>query len=563
MNKNLIIWLIFLLFMPPIALAQKAAVAKYGMVASEQHLASEIGYDILKSGGNAIDAAVAMGYALAVVNPCCGNIGGGGFMTIRLASGKTVFINFRERAPLAASPDMFLDTNGKVIPNKSTTTYSAVATPGTVKGLEYVLRKYGTLERKKILLPAIKLAEHGFILGPGDVKILKNNNLVLRRNANVANIFLNKQGTYQVGDRLIQKDLANSLKLILEQGESAFYNGKIAQTIVAESKANGGRLSLKDFAEYSIQELPPVTCSYKNYQIISAPPPSSGGVTLCEMLNILEGYPLATMGYHTKASVHYIVEAMRHAFYDRNSNLGDPDFVSNPVSELVSKKYAEKIRLQIHPDLATPSTVLAKGYTQREGMQTTHYSVLDKWGNAVAVTYTIDSLFGAGIIAGHTGFLLNNEMDDFTIKPGVSNKFELLQSNNNRIEPGKRPLSSMSPTIITYNNHILMILGSPGGPRIITTTLQAILNILDYDMDIQKAIDAPRFHQQWLPEPIQIEPGALSSKVQSQLRANGYHFQPVGTWGAIEIVYQDPLTHIMYGANDRRRQAGAAIGVND
>jgi gamma-glutamyltranspeptidase / glutathione hydrolase len=534
-------------------------VASHGMVVTEQALASKVGIDILRAGGNAIDAAVAVGYALAVVNPCCGNLGGGGFMTIHLATGKNIFINFRERAPLAAKPNMYLDIDGNVIPDKSTKGYLAVAVPGTVLGLDIALKKYGTMTRQQVMAPAIQFAEAGFILGQGDVKMLQKFRDVLGRTANVAAIFLNNGKDYQVGDRLVQKDLAISLHLISDKGPDAFYKGPIAETIVQASDMHQGILSLQDFSAYFVEELQPVTCNYHGDTIISAPPPSSGGTTLCEMLNILESYPLKKMGFHSTQSVHYIVEAMRFAFYDRNNQLGDPDFVNNPVAHLVSKTYAADVRKQIKVSKATPSEELGN-LAIHEGVNTTHYSILDKAGNAVAVTYTLNSLFGAGVIAGNTGFFLNNEMDDFTSKPNSPNQFGLIQSEKNNIQAGKRPLSAMTPTIILLHNTPVMVVGSPGGPRIITATLQTILNVLDYDMNIQQAIDAPRFHHQCMPDSIDIEPATFTADTMKQLTAMKYNFTPVDYFGSVEAIYVNPKTKQIDGGSDNRRSAGKAIG---
>ena len=543
------------------ALSPQMATAKQGMVVTEQKLATQIGVAVLASGGNAIDAAVAVGYALAVVNPCCGNLGGGGFMTLHLANGKNSFINFRERAPMAATSNMFLDENGNVIPNASTLGYKAVGVPGTVLGLETVLNKYGTMKRQKLIAPAILLAEKGFKLTVGDVKLLEKYTQDFKRQPNVAAIFLNKhKQAYRAGDELIQKNLANTLKKISQKGPGVFYRGPIATTIVQASKKAGGLLTLKDFADYTVKETAPITCTYRGYSVISSPPPSSGGTTLCEMLNILENYPLKTLGYHSAESTHYIVEAMRYAYFDRNNELGDPDFVKNPVSHLISKDYSDQIEQKILDVRATPSSELGGVVASPEGINTTHYSIIDKWGNAVSVTYTLNSFFGAQVIAGDTGFFLNNEMDDFSVKTGEKNQFGLIQGEKNKIEPGKRPLSSMTPTIITKNKKVVMVVGSPGGPRIITSTLLTILNVLDYGLNIQAAVNAPRFHHQWLPDVVEIEPHDFRIATMKKLKEMGYHFQPHDTWGAVEAIYIDPKTHLIYGGSDRRRLAGEASG---
>lgn len=560
-----ILSVIFLSFYisPVLAVYPEPLKAKKGMVVTEQRLASEIGVKILQQGGNAVDAAVAVGYALAVVNPCCGNIGGGGFMLIRLANGKAIFLNFREKAPLAAKATMYLNAKGEILQDKSTYGYSSVAVPGTVMGLDLALKKYGTMTRQQVMAPAIELAEKGYILKSGDIAILDKGTHNFSKQKNVSLIFLKNGKPYAVGDRLVQKDLARTLRYLSKTGADGFYKGKIAKTVVEESQKNGGILTLQDFAKYQAEELKPLTCSYRGYDIISSPPPSSGGVTLCEMLNILEGYPLRKMGFHSAQGSHYIIEAMRFAYADRNNKLGDPDFVKNPVATLTSKAYAAKIRKQIQADHATPSTLLSTGREQpEEGEHTTHYSIMDQYGNSVAVTYTINRFFGSYMIAGNTGFFLNDEMDDFTSKPGVANQFNLVQGKANIIQPGKRPLSSMTPTIVLRNEEPLLVLGSPGGPRIISTVLLTILNILDYDLDVQAAVDAPRFHQQWLPEWVDIEKQyhVFSLDTTEKLEKMGYQLRNHALWGGVEAIYHDPNTKFLYGGSDSRKPSGGAAG---
>lgn len=535
--------------------------ARHGMVVTAQHLASQVGLNILKQGGNAVDAAVAVGYALAVVHPCCGNIGGGGFMLIHLANGKNTFLNFREKAPLKASADMYLDSKGNVIPGASTRTYKAVGVPGTVLGLDTALKKYGTLSRQQVMAPAIKLAREGYVLAPGDVALLHHRTADFAARPNVAAIFLNHGKPYQAGQRLVQKQLAHTLELISRDGSRAFYDGPIAKAVVKASQAHGGLLSLKDFHDYTVEWEKPVSCDYRGYEIYSSPPPSSGGTTICEITNVLSGYPMPFLGFHSSRSVHYLVEAMRHAFVDRNTQLGDPDFVDNPLQHLLSPQHAAAIRSQIKPFAATPSKTLGPASLLHEGQNTTHYSIVDKDGNAVAVTFTINSWFGTARIAGNTGFFLNDEMDDFTSKPGVPNKFGLVQGKANAIAPGKRPLSSMSPTLVLNRQHkLFMVTGSPGGSRIITITLETILNVIDHGMDIQAAVDAPRIHEQWLPDIVYLEPGALSADTREKLSAQGYRFEVQHTWGAAEAIEIDPQTGLLEGANDDRRPAGKALG---
>jgi gamma-glutamyltranspeptidase/glutathione hydrolase len=531
--------------------------AQHAMVVTEQRIASRIGIDILKAGGNAIDAAVAVGYALAVVNPCCGNIGGGGFMTIHFANGKNVFLNFREKAPLKAGKNMFLDKNGNVIKDATTKGYLAVAVPGTVMGLDTALARFGTMTRKQVMAPAIQLAEHGYIVTPFDAKWFSVYAHDFRQQPNVAAIFLKNGSPYQAGERLIQTDLANSLKLIAENGPDAFYKGYIARQIVQSSQANGGILTLKDFAQYSVELLSPLSCRYRGYTIISSPPPSSGGTTLCEMLNILENFPLSGSAYHSAQSIHDIVEAMRYGFSDRNTKLGDPDFVKNPVELLISKTYAAAISEKIKTNKSIKSA--PENIRLHEQTDTTHYSVIDSHGNAVSVTYTINGFFGSKVIADHTGFFLNDEMDDFAAKPGSVNNFNLMQSDPNSIAPGKRPLSSMTPTIVLKDGRVYMILGSPGGPRIITAVLLTLLNVIDYGMNIKQAADAPRFHYQGIPDAIDAEPAVFSPDLANKLMAMGYHITPQNTWAAIEAIVVSP-SGTLQGANDYRRPDGAALG---
>ena len=411
--------------------------AKNGMVVSAQHLATEVGVEVLKQGGNAVDAAVAVGYALAVVYPAAGNLGGGGFMTLQLADGRKTFFDFREKAPLAATPGMYLDAAGNVIRQASTHGHLAVAVPGTVAGLEAALAKYGTMKRAELIAPAIRLAEQGFVLEQGDADMLAAATADLRADPPTAAIFLNQGRPWVAGDRLVQRDLAATLRQIAEAGAAGFYKGPVAQAIVASSRAGKGLITQADLDRYAVRELAPVECDYRGYRIVSAPPPSSGGTVLCEMLNILEGYPLKDWGFRSAAGVHVQIEAMRHAYLDRNHHLGDPDFVANPVARLIDKAYAARIRAAIDPQRAALSMDLKAGTPPHEGSNTTHYSIVDGKGNAVAVTYTLNDWFGAKVTAAGTGVLLNNEMDDFTVKLGTPNTYGLVQGEPNAIAPGK------------------------------------------------------------------------------------------------------------------------------
>jgi len=540
--------------------SDQPAIARHDMVVSSQHLATLAGLKILKEGGNAIDAAVAVGYALAVVHPCCGNIGGGGFMTIHLADGKNLFLNFREKAPLKATPAMYQNSEGNVIPGLSTRTWLSIGVPGTVMGLDAALAKYGSMTLKQVMAPAIALAKEGYILEPQDAEIFNFATKEFQGHPNVASIFLDHNQPYKVGQRLKQPELAHSLELIEKGGTDAFYNGSIAQAIVNASNHNHGLLSLKDFADYTVEWEKPVKCEYHGYTLYSAPPPSSGGTTICEILQIIRPYPFTQWGFRSVKSVHYLVEAERHAFADRNTYLGDPDFIHNPIQTLLSIQHAAKIRSKILPDKATPSSQVKGSLGPYEATDTTDYSIVDAHGNAVAVTYTLNGFFGMKQIAGDTGFFLNNEMDDFTSKPGVPNQFGLVQGKANQIEPGKRPLSSMSPTIVLHHGKLFMVTGSPGGSTIISTTLESFLNVADYGMNMAQSIDAPRLHEQWYPDDVFIETNALTPAVQSTLEKMGYKFIIVNHFGADEAILVNPQTHVIEGANDERQPAGLAAG---
>ncbi|MET3790519.1 gamma-glutamyltransferase [Aquamicrobium terrae] len=556
---------------PVYAASPAPAEGDNGMVVTAQHLATDVGIEVLKNGGNAVDAAVAVGYALAVVYPTAGNLGGGGFMTIRLKDGTPTFLDFRERAPLAATKTMYLDTDGNPVPGASTDTYLAVGVPGSVAGFEMAREKYGTKPREELLAPALKLASDGFVLEPGDIASFADGNDMLAKDEAAAKIFLKDGKPYELGATLVQADLAKSLAAISKGGTDAFYKGETADLIVKASQVNGGILAKEDFEQYKVRELEPVKCSYRGYDIVSSPPPSSGGLVICEILNVLEGYPISYLGYGSAETTRLMVEAMRHAFVDRNTALGDPDFVENPVEKLTSKAYAEEIRARIDPYRAGVSEAL-KPAGFGESTETTHYSIIDMDGNAVAVTYTLNGSFGTGKVAEGTGILLNNEMDDFTVKPGVPNLYGLVQGEANAIEPRKSPLSSMSPTIVSRDGNPFMVIGSPGGSRIITITLEAIMNVIDHGMDLQEAIDAPRIHHQWLPDKVYVEPYALSPDTMRILAGMGYDvgIDPDWTiWGEAAgiLVGGRNLKQIeagdgarYYGAIDSRATAGAAKG---
>ncbi len=539
-------------------LGRMTATSTRGMVVTEQHLASDVGAQILREGGNAVDAAVAIGYALAVTDPCCGNIGGGGFMLVRLAGGKEAFIDFREKAPLAATADMYLDSHGAVRPGLSTDGYLATGVPGTVMGLEYARVHYGTMSRQRLMAPAISLAEHGFVLEASDAEVIADHASRLGRDAPAAQSLLVDGKPPNAGATLVQRDLADTLAAIARDGPSAFYNGAIARDVVAASESHGGILTLRDFETYSVTESAPVHCSYRGYDVAAAPPPSSGGTTLCEILGILESYPLGRDGSGSSSAVHLTIEAERRAFADRNAYLGDPAFVHNPVEMLLSKAYLARWRATIGPN-ATPSREIGAGAGNlNEHAQTTHYSIVDSRGNAVGVTYTLNDTFGAAVMAPHTGFLLNDEMDDFTSKPGAPNMYGLVQGVRNAIAPGKRPLSSMTPTIVTKDGKLFLVLGSPGGPRIITTVLQVFQGVVDYGMTLNAAVAAPRIHEQWLPESVFIENGALTTQVISALRARGYTFTIDGPWSVAEAIEVNAASGALTGVADARRASGSA-----
>jgi len=555
-------------FVPAQAASVAPVAAENGMVVSAQHLATQVGVEVLKRGGNAVDAAVAVGYALAVVYPAAGNLGGGGFMTIELADGRRTFLDFREMAPKGASANMYLDKDGNVIKGLSTKGHLAVGVPGSVAGMEYAREKYGTMKRADVIAPALQLAEDGFALDQGDIALLHTATQDFQDDPVSAAIFLNNGKPYQVGEKLVQHELSETLREISKRGTDGFYKGWVGEAIVASSQAGKGLITQEDLDSYKVRELAPVECDYRGYHVISSPPPSSGGVVICEILNILEGYPLRDLGYHSAQAVHYQIEAMRHAYVDRNSYLGDPDFVKNPLDRLLDKGYADKIRAVIDPNKAGVSKDIKPGVAPHEGSNTTHYSIADKDGNAVSVTYTLNDWFGAKVTAAKTGVLLNDEMDDFTSKVGVPNLYGLVQGQANSIAPGKRPLSSMSPTIVTKDGKTVMVVGTPGGSRIITAVLLTMINAIDYGMNAQEAVDMPRFHQQWLPDITNVEDYALSPDTRKILEGMGQKFGPpqpanhlaVIIVGAPSLGGKPVGNNRFYGANDPRRDSGLAAG---
>jgi len=535
-------------------------VAKHGMVATQEVMASEIGVDILKKGGNAVDAAVAVGFALAVTLPRAGNIGGGGFMMVHMAgSGETVAIDYREMAPAGASRDMYLDSDGKVDQRRARYSYLSVGVPGTVAGLALALEKYGSMSLAEVIAPAIYLARHGISVTPQMSRALEQRQKRLAKHPSTARIFLRADGTAPAaGDKLVQEDLAWSLMQISEHGPDAFYRGEISDRIAADMAANDGLITKQDLDDYHAVVRKPVHGTYRGYDIYSMPPPSSGGVHVIQILNILEDYPIAFLGHNTADTIHLMAEAMKRAYADRSHYLGDPDFSKVPVAGLTSKAYAARLREKISLRYATPSKRIKRGDpAPYESNETTHFSVMDSAGNVVSNTYTINFSFGSGIVAAGTGILLNNEMDDFSAKPGVPNAYGLIGGEANAVEPGKRPLSSMTPTIVFKDGKAWFATGSPGGSRIITTTLQVIMNIVDHNMNIAAATNASRIHHQWLPDKLRVEVG-ISDDTLDLLSVMGHHIDVGNAMGSAQTVMRGD--GVFLGAADPRRVGARAQG---
>ncbi|NEO70584.1 gamma-glutamyltransferase [Moorena sp. SIO3H5] len=536
-------------------------IANNGMVSSQERYASEAGLAVLKEGGNAVDAAVTIGFTLAVTLPRAGNLGGGGFMLLHLAKdNQTIAIDYREKAPLAATGDMFLDSNGEVDPEKSRYSYLSVGVPGTVAGLTMALEKYGTISLERALQPAIELAEKGFPVSEDLLSSLREYKQRMQASEASMAIFYKPGGVpYQVGEILVQKDLARSLKLIAKHGAKAFYEGAIASAIVADMEANGGLITKKDLATYKPVIRDPIRGTYRGYEIYSMPPPSSGGIHLVQMLNTLEAFPIRKLGHNTAQTIHLMTESMKLAYADRSKFLGDPDFVPVPVAELTSKTYAERISQRINPYRATPSSEIAPGNITQpiESNDTTHYSVMDKYGNAVANTYTLNFTYGSTITVPGTGILLNNEMDDFSAKPGVPNAFGLTGAEFNGIEPEKRMLSSMTPTIVLKDSKPYLVTGTPGGSKIITTVLQLIMNVIDHQLNIATATNAIRIHHQWLPDNLFVEQGFNSDTIQL-LKYKGYKISVDDSMGSTQSIMY--INNSFEGASDPRRPGALTLG---
>lgn len=526
--------------------------ATQGMVASVDAMATQVGVDILKQGGNAVDAAVAVGYALAVTHPQAGNLGGGGFMLLRTKDGATTAIDFREMAPAGATRDMFLDEQGNPDSKKSLTSPLASGTPGTVAGLSLALEKYGSLPLNSVVRPAIKLAQEGFIVNDALADDLKTyGSEVLPHHENSKAIFWKDGEPLKKGDKLVQQDLANSLTMIAENGPNAFYKGEIARQIAQQMQQNGGLITTDDLAAYQAVERTPVSGEYRGYQIFSMPPPSSGGIHIVQILNILENFDMKKYGFGSADAIQIMAEAEKYAYADRSEYLGDPDFVNVPWQALTSKAYAKSIAGQIDINKAKPSSEIRPGkLAPYESDQTTHFSVVDKDGNAVAVTYTLNTTFGTGIVAGNTGILLNNQMDDFSAKPGVPNVYGLVGGEANAVGPKKRPLSSMSPTIVVKDGKTWLVTGSPGGSRIITTVLQMVVNTIDFGMNVAEATNAPRFHHQWLPDELRVEKG-FSPDTLKLLEQKGQKVALKEAMGSTQSIMVGPDGEL-YGASDPR-----------
>ena len=573
-HRNLLILLLVIVWLAGTAPAapMHPVHAAHGMVASVHELASRAGTEMMQAGGNAVDAAVATGFALAVVHPQAGNIGGGGFMLIRMADGTTRFIDYREKAPAAATANMYLDSEGNVIENASLVGYKAIGVPGSVAGLAYAQKTYGKLPLARVMAPAIKLARDGYALAWEDAQDLRDGDLT--KFAESKRIFQRDGSYYKAGEVLRQPELARTLERIAKNPEE-FYHGAMARELAAGIQKGGGLITAEDLAQYEVKEREPIRGTYRDYDIISAPPPSSGGVALVEILNILEGYDLEKFGNRSAEAIHLSVEAFRRAFFDRAEFLGDPDFAKIPVAQLIDKKYAEGWRESISPEHASASAGLhrpavfneleryAESHPQSfqpilEPKNTTHYSVVDPAGDAVAVTTTLNDTLGSRVTAEGLGFLLNDEMDDFASKQGVPNAYGLIQGPANAIGPGKRPLSAMTPTIVLKDGKLFLVVGSPGGPTIITTVANIVTGVIDFGLDIQEAVNAPRFHNQWMPDEIMAE-DLISPDTLAILRNKGHKIKMERFWGDGECIEIDPRTGERLGASDGRNN-GKPVG---
>ena len=549
-----LVWVSWLALAVP-AWAAQPVHARHAMVVTAEQHATDAGVAVLEAGGNAVDAAVAVGFALAVTHPSAGNIGGGGFMLVRFADGRSTFIDFRERAPQKASRNMYLDASGKATAD-SVVGYRAAGVPGSVRGFEYASKKYGRKPWADVVAPAAALAEKGFPISYGFANSLRGSAELLGRFPESKRIFLRDGKPYEAGETFVQPELARTLQRIREQGARDFYEGETARLLAADMERHGGLVTLADLRDYAVVERQALTGSYRGYDIITAPPPSSGGPGILQMLGVLEGSGYEKSGAGSAAELHYLAETMRRYFADRAASMGDPDFVKVPLAGLLDPAYIAQLRKSIDPEHATPSSQIHGKRLGAESSETTHYSIVDAEGNAVAVTYTLNFGYGDGVTAPGLGFLLNDEMDDFAAKPGEPNAFGLVQGEANAIQPRKRPLSSMTPTIVTRGGKLDLVLGTPGGPTIINSVLQVLVNVVDFGMNVQDAVDWPRIHHQWLPDQLVMERG-FSPDTIALLRARGHQVKIVGGIGEMAAI--QARDGWLEGAADPRTE-GAAKG---